>query len=311
MKVVFIINEKAGNGAAMRKWSYLEKSLQIPYQIEFTAYPGHATEIAKLYANSAIVQSEKYLLIAIGGDGTVHEVVQGILENKEVCIGAIGAGSGNDFGRGYETFKTAAEIEAYVKQHSVGQLMDIGTMQRNGDTYYFVNNAGIGIDAYIAKEANESKLKQYFNILRLGKLTYIYFLLKALLNFKTFSAKVVHNGQEKVFEKVWLVVASNQPYFGGGMKVSPYSIPNDHHIELTVVYEISRLKLLFLFSTVFFGKHTRLKAVQQYSAKEFKVEIHNEVKAHTDGEFTGKTKEYESIHFGVINKAWQLARKSS
>lgn len=311
MKVVFIMNEKAGNGAAKRKWRYLEESLTIPYQLEFTAYPGHATEIAKRYANEATEQSEKYLLIAIGGDGTVHEVVQGILEGEEVWIGAIGAGSGNDFGRGYETFKTATEIEAFVKQHRNGILMDIGTMQSNGDTYYYVNNAGIGIDAYIAKVANESKLKQYFNILRLGKLTYIYFLLKALINFKTFSAKVVHNGQEKVFEKVWLVVASNQPYFGGGMKISPCSIPNDQNIELTIVYEISRLKLLFLFSTVFFGKHTRLKAVQQYASERFEVKICDEVIAHTDGEFAGKTKKNESIHFGVIHKGWRLARKSS
>ncbi|MBK3496063.1 diacylglycerol kinase family lipid kinase [Viridibacillus sp. YIM B01967] len=311
MKVVFIINEKAGNGAAKRKWKNLRKSLQIPYKLEYTEYPGHATEIAKRYATIATKFSDKHLLIAIGGDGTVHEVVQGVITTGEVYIGAISAGSGNDFGRGYETFTEASEIVRFTQQHSNAKVMDIGVLQKNDETLYYINNAGIGFDAYISKISNESKLKRYFNFFRLGKLTYVFFLLKALNRFKTFSIKVIHNGEEQVYDNVWLVVASNQPYFGGGMKISPSSNPSDHNIELTIIYNISRLKLLLLFSTVFFGKHTGIKAVQQYSGEAFEVDIHGEVIGHTDGEFAGITEKNQRIHFGVMHHAWHLARKTS
>ena len=73
------------------------------------------------------------------------------------------------------------------------------------------------------------------------------------------------------YEKVWFVTVSNQPFFGGGMKIAPKADPTDGCSDVTIVHHLSRLKLLFVFITVFFGKHTRFKEVVQYKGKKISI----------------------------------------
>lgn len=308
MKLLFIINEKAGDGAAKRKWQKFKTKLSVPYKIEFTEYPCHATEIVKLYGNK-----ERYplLVIAIGGDGTIHEVLQSAIDFPHIIVGAIAAGSGNDFGRGFENFNTVEEIEGFMQQPITETKMDIGILEIEDEKKYFMNSAGFGFDATISKLVNHSNAKKLLNKFGLGKLSYIYFLIKTLFSYNRFTLTLIHNGKEQIFRHVWFVVASNQPYYGGGMKISPKSIPNDGLIELTIVNEVSRLKLLFLFVTVFFGQHTKIKAVKQFTASNFEIIMDDHIIAHTDGEYAGESTKDKPIRFGLKRQAWSLARKSS
>ena len=305
MKVTFIINPLAGNGKAERKWQTFKEGLDFPYEFFLTRAAKDATAIATDVSKD---KEKNHLIIAFGGDGTVHEVIEGLLYSDFSIVGVVGAGSGNDFGRGYVAFKTPVEINEYVRSEKNHQMMDIGIIQNKHQPYYFVNNAGLGFDAFVAFKVNQSPFKKWLNQFGLGKLTYTYFVIYTLLTFKRFNLSISTKSDQLEFENVWFATVSNQPYFGGGMKISPASNPSDGLLELTVVHDLSRLKLLVVFATVFFGKHTNFKEVHQMQAPSFKLSTDTSVYRHTDGEFAGLTEPFIVDEFNVQQGKWRLVK---
>lgn len=305
MKVTFIINPLAGNGKAERKWQTFKEGLDFPYEFFLTRAAKDATEIASDVSKG---NEKNHLIIAFGGDGTVHEVIEGLLDSDFSIVGVVGAGSGNDFGRGYVAFNTPVEINEYVRSENNHENMDIGIIQNEHQLYYFVNNAGLGFDAFVAFKVNQSPFKKWLNHLGLGKLTYTYYVIYTLLTFKRFNLSISTKSDQLEFESVWFATVSNQPYFGGGMKISPTSNPSDGLLELTVVHELSRLKLLVVFATVFFGKHTNFKEVHQIQAPSFKLSTDTSVYRHTDGEFAGLTEPFIEDEFDVQQGKWRLVQ---
>ncbi|WP_394188368.1 diacylglycerol/lipid kinase family protein [Paenisporosarcina quisquiliarum] len=305
MRVTFIINPLAGNGKAERKWQTFKEGLDFPYEFFLTRAAKDATAIATDVSKD---NEKNHLIIAFGGDGTVHEVIEGLLDTDFSIVGVVGAGSGNDFGRGYVAFKTPVEINEYVRSEKNHQMMDIGIIQNKNLPYYFVNNAGLGFDAFVAFKVNQSPFKKWLNQFGLGKLTYTYFVIYTLLTFKRFNLSISTKSDQLEFKNVWFATVSNQPYFGGGMKISPTSNPSDGLLELTVVHDLSRLKLLVVFATVFFGKHTNFKEVHQMQAPLFKLSTDTSVYRHTDGEFAGLTEPFIEDEFNVQQEKWRLVQ---
>lgn len=303
----FVINERAGNGQGAKKWQRVKEQLSVPYKVHITQYEKHAIELVHTLCNEAKLGDEKTVIIVVGGDGSIHEALNGFDWGSSVMLGAVSAGSGNDFNRGYGSFKTAREIERFL-QDGKSTTHDLGLIEAGNQTISFVNNCGIGFDATVAITANESKTKKRFNKLGLGKLSYAFYLVKCLFTFKPFDLIVTTEGGERTFENVWFVTASNQPFFGGGMKISPSSKTNDGQLELTVVHNLSRLKLLFVFSTVFFGKHTGFKEIEQLTASSFKLTMHETYLFHADGEKLLIDTASAPIICKVQPNYWQLAK---
>lgn len=302
--IVFVVNEYAGNGLGKKVWKKWQAAIDFPYTVFFTEREAHATEIAKNCAESM----DDLLIVGVGGDGTIHEIIVGVVGFNNVRVGVISAGSGNDFGRTFSVFHSLEDLQE-VAGSNWHKQMDIGSVQGSDESYQFVNNAGFGFDAKVVYLANYSAWKSRLNQFRLGKLAYILFLIKELFTFKSFSF-TLHNKDEIIrFDDVWFFVVCNQPYFGGGMKISPMSIPNDQLLELTVVNKLSRWKLLFIFGTVFFGKHTKFKEITQFQASDFKVVLHDEVFGHVDGEFSCITNKDTVFTCSVEEKAWNLAKR--
>lgn len=310
MKLAFIVNARAGNGKGRKTWNELVQKLTVEYIVEFTAYSGHAEEIAHQLASKNESESESLFIVAIGGDGTIHEVVNGIYGISNVIVGFVASGSGNDFARAFGAFKDAEEIEMVVKSHECsGSARDIGFVTfGEGSKYVFVNNAGFGFDAFVAMAANRSKLKDILNHLHLGKLSYAIVVIKTLFTFRLFDITVQQEQQCINYKKCWFVTASNQPYFGGGMKISPISQMDDGLLELTIVHNMARWKLLFVFVMVFFGKHTRFREVVQLQGKKFGVTIHQSVVGHADGEYLGVIDVQNTLHLTIEQAAWYLAK---
>ena len=304
MNVLFIVNECAGNGKGKIVWNRLQQQLSIDYQVALTQYEGHGQEIASQWAQQ---DQTKKLIIVVGGDGTVHEVVSGIVHNHLVVVGVVSAGSGNDFARYFPTFKHAEQIESYVKSDMLDGSMDIGKLQLGAiQQEVFVNNAGVGFDAYVTKSINNSRMKYYFNKIGLGKLSYAAAVVRGLFRFPRFDATVQTNNQILHFQKVWFVATSNQPYFGGGMKISPMSRADDGKVELTVVHNISRVKLLFVFATVFFEKHTKFQEISFLQSDYFEITVHaNNVDCHTDGNYIGAIGQDTMMRCTVQANAWK------
>lgn len=304
MKTTIIVNPTAGNGKSLKRWEQFKHKLNFTYDLKMTTRPKHATELARKCAETGECQ----FIIAFGGDGTAHEVIEGILSYSNCIVGVVGAGSGNDFGRGFLSFRHAHEVNQYVQSQRLAIEMDIGLMNAQDKEYYFVNNAGIGFDAYIAYQVNKSPVKKILNKFNIGKLAYTFFLIKTLVTFKHFDLTVDMPNHTKTFEKVWFATVSNQPYFGGGMKISPQSNTTDGEIELTVVHHLSRVKLLLVFVSVFFGKHTSFKEVHQMSATSFTLTTNNTMYRHTDGEYGGKTSPHYADEFSVLPKRWKMTK---
>lgn len=304
MELYFIVNPNARNGMSLKIWKKIErylKSLPISYETLFTQYPGHAVELASKIAQST---ENKNIIVAVGGDGTIHEVIRGIHQYDNIIVGYIPAGSGNDFSRGFSIPKKplfALKQIIHLLEKRNFPKFDVGIFQnkeiKNGT---FINNFGCGFDAVISRKSNQSKLKPILNRFSLGKLIYVYHLIKQIFIYQPTKLTVQIDGKERVFEKVWLVTVSNQPYIGGGMKIAPAAKSNDGSLDVVIVHNISRLKILFLFLTVFWGGHTKMKEVTVLSGKNIQIDSLHSLPLHADGEYAGNGSVSVSIKYQTL-----------
>lgn len=305
-KIYFIVNPNAKNGSCREIWRNIEGNLSefsIPFLAFFTEYPGHATELAESIALNA--NGKPITIAAVGGDGTLHEVVNGIADKSNVSLGFIPGGSGNDFSRGFAIpKKAAAALRLLIENHSMAShLIDLGKIQHNElQETYFMNNMGVGFDAVVAKEANESEMKRLLNRFSLGRLVYVYILIKKLLTFRCLPIRIAVDGKEYKYDAAWFVTVSNQQYYGGGMKIAPEALPDDGLLDVTVVHNLSRWKLLIIFISVFWGKHTFFREVEQFTGKSISIRSENNVLTHADGEVIGMT----PLHIQTCPKALKI-----
>lgn len=300
-QIYFIINPKARNGYSLKIWEKVEAKLladKVPYLAFFTEYPGHAK---KLSAQIAGNNHQEKLVIAVGGDGTMHEVMNGMVKYSNVTLGFIPGGSGNDFSRGFlippQPEEALKVILRLISQEAA--LIDIGKVTMKDLTeHYFINNMGAGFDALISHEVNQSKMKAFLNKLGLGRLVYVYILLKKLFTYQCTTIDLLIDGKKHIFEDTWFVTVSNQPYYGGGMKIAPNAQPDDGKLDITVVNQLSRLKLLLVFTSVFWGKHILFKEVKTFKGVTASIHSSSALFVHADGETIGFT----PLDINVITK---------
>ncbi|MEO4051890.1 diacylglycerol kinase family protein [Solibacillus sp. CAU 1738] len=304
MQLHIILNTRAGRGKSEELWQDWQQQLSVVHILHLTQYEGHAIEIAKKIAQDAQKQQQPTCIVAIGGDGTIHEVINGVIGFDFVTVGAIKAGSGNDFARAYRVFGSPGELELFLLNPG-REPHDCGIVHLQ-QPRAFMNSCGIGFDAFVTVLTNGSKVKKRLNQMGLGKLSYLYYVVRGLITFKPFELVVIHNGEERIIKDVWFATICNQPYFGGGMKISPYSKTDDGELELTVVHKLSRIKLLFIFSTVYFGKHLLFKEVTQMSGEDFQLHYNAELFCHTDGEIVEVAN--HSLSFYVKKHSWYLTK---
>ncbi|MDR7077745.1 YegS/Rv2252/BmrU family lipid kinase [Neobacillus niacini] len=291
-QIYFIINPKARNGYCLNVWKKVESKLiddNIPYLAFFSEYHGHAIKLAAQIAKS---NNEQKVIIAVGGDGTINEVMNGIVKYNNITLGFVPGGSGNDFSRGFHIPTNPEEaIEVILRHMEIdAPLMDIGKVTMKDDSeHYFINNMGAGFDALVSYEVNRSKMKAWLNKLSLGRLVYVYFLLKKLFSYKCSTIDLSIDGSRHILEQTWFVTVSNQPFYGGGMKIAPEAVPDDGLLDITIVHNLSRLKLLLVFISVFWGKHVHFKEVKSFRGKMVTIQSSDSLFVHADGEDIGFT----------------------
>lgn len=282
---IFIVNPVSGNGRGKKVYEKLKK-LKVYRNLNkeeyFTMYKGHAKKIAQNIIDKNLKIKS---IIVIGGDGTLNEVVNGLMDLSEpIPIAFIPAGSGNDFRRGAKLPSNPAHILKNVIDKDNSSPYWYGTSHFEENSLAFLNCIGVGFDAIVANRANRSILKRLFNKIGLGKLVYVYALIFELIFYRPISINVHIDGKVKSFQRCFLLTVSNQPYFGGGMKINPSAQNNCNDFSLLVVDNISKLKVLFLFITVFFGKHTSFKEVNIYRGKNITIEPSKQMLFQMDGE---------------------------
>ncbi len=302
--IYFIINPKAKNGQCSKIWRKVEELLKaekISYLAFFTEYPGHAKKIARQIAVSS---EDPKIVVAVGGDGSLHEVMNGIVKNKNITLGFIPGGSGNDFSRGFAIPARPEEALKVILSliNEEADMIDAGRMTIKDQSEYFINNMGVGFDAVISYEVNQSRMKAMLNKIGLGRLVYVYFLLKKLFTYKPATIELTIDGKRHVFEQTWFVTVSNQPFYGGGMKIAPSAVPDDGILDITVVHQLSKWKLLLVFISVFWGKHIHFNEVKTYTGRLVSIQSAESLFVHGDGEHIGNT----PVKIAIDSKALQV-----
>lgn len=281
---IFIVNPTAGNGGAKKAYDKIKKSRefkQVESRCFFTEYIGHAEQIA---SQLDTISGETRCVIVIGGDGTLHEVMNG-LQKLAYPVSFIPVGSGNDFARGCRITGSPTEIFRCVITEQNKIPYWLGDYQGDEESKRkLVNSIGFGFDAKIAKTVNDSIYKKVLNKLYLGKISYVIALVQVLFHFKPMSIDIIADDKWRTLKSCWMVTIANHPYYGGGMKIIPKATIQAEVFPVLIIHSISKLKVLGLFLTVFTGRHVNFKEVEQFEAERLEISSDDYIPYQVDGQ---------------------------
>jgi len=295
-----IVNPVAGAYSTRRKWPRISKLLRrvgLSFDYQYTEGVGHAIELARAAA------SDGYrFLVAVGGDGTVNEVANGILLSNgsgRTSIGVVSTGTGSDFVRSVGIPRDYARACPYLIS-SRRLLIDVGVVeyQKDGQTLrrFFVNAAGVGFDAAVVETTE--RLPKYFG----GTLPYVVGLLRSLVGYKN-KPVVLEVGNRVDERRILSVVVANGCYFGGGMLVAPQAEVDDGLLDVLTVGDMGKFELLRAFPTIYQGTHITHPKVRMEKATHITIESSERLLVHADGELLGEG----PVSFWLIPSALSVA----
>ena len=304
-KWFIVVNPKAGSNKCKEDWPEIKSLLEtngFDFQFAITQYQRHAIELVQ-----DALESGYRNFISVGGDGTLNEVINGIFINHqqllpEIVLGVITVGTGNDWGR---THKMPADYDKMITVLKSQNIFnhDIGKAKYRFDNddknRYFINIAGMGFDAMVAKKVNVLKEKGFR-----GLLVYMYSLLSSLIGFKSAQLIIYSEGKMIYSNSTFLASIGICKYNGGGMMLLPDAIPDDGLFDVTIIRKVSRLKVLANIKNVFDGSFVKIKEVKRFRGKSFTIisEPPHALNLETDGESLGNS----PLDFEVLPKALKI-----
>ena len=282
-KYKLIANPAAGRGkanAAVLQVVELFKAKGATFDLELTTAPQQAAEIAR----KALKEFD--VIVAVGGDGTVNEIVPGMLFSGKP-LGIIPSGSGNDF---IKSLGIPNSIEAAVAIVLKGGERVIDAGKINGR--YFANGVGIGFDAAVNRASYE------INHSKRGLLLYVCALVRTLGRFDPVPVKITING-ETIEQDIFLLTIGNGTTCGGGFRLTPHAKVDDHLLDVTIVKPLGIPTLIWHLPKVFLGT---IDKVTNYArlmrTAKLSVTSAHPLPVHVDGEIfpgDGKTLEIEIV----------------
>jgi diacylglycerol kinase (ATP) len=299
-KIKLIVNPNADLGRAWRWASDLRPMVSELGGADWagTVYPTHAIELARQAAEEGYE-----LVIAAGGDGTVHEVVNGLMQvprEKRPRLGIVPLGSGNDFSSALGVDPRSSHA---IRQILEGQprSIDVGVIQDGrGRKEYWSNAIGIGFDATVVIRSRQVPLVRGFFIYLVAVLQTI------ILNHDAPRLKVVTD-QESWDEEMLLLVLCNGGREGGGFYICPAARPDDGVFHYTAVGKVTRPKMLSLLPRFMNGTHTELKEVRIGQFKKLELCSDKPLTIHTDGEiFAGFGVDVRKLSVEIIPDALEV-----
>ena len=280
MKPLLVVNPRSGGGSTGRTFGAMRGSIERalgPVEVAMTQKPGHGIDLAR--QGAALGHP---LVIAVGGDGTIHEVVNGLLQAKGsgdgtkaegTQLGIIGQGTGGDFSK---TLGIEHRLDRYVDAIASGKQrsLDAGKFTGGGKIgHYFVNilSAGMGglVDRYI------TDAPRVFG----GKAAYFGASLKALLNARLGNVRctVTNDGtSEEHVIRSFMIAICNGKYFGGGMKVAPMAEIDDGIFEIVALGATSKLGFAMTSSRIYSGDHIGQAGTVHLRGQKVKLDLVNE-----------------------------------
>ena len=300
-KIFFIVNPVSSGKKTLKEWPVYEKQLKekgFKFDWIFTEYPEHATIITR-----EVVKSGYNLIVSVGGDGTMNEIVNGFFENgniinAEVKLAVFARGTGCDFIRSFG-IKRGFENFVKVLEKNEVQKLDVGKvnfLHTSGQivTKYFLNISDVGLGGETTRRVNKTKkhLKGFLAFLIGAMLT--------ILRYRNKTIKLEIDGEVVKNEKINSVIVANAKYFGGGMYISPNSEVNDGLLDIIVIGDFKTFELIRDFHLIYNGKHLTHQKICHYEAKKVKITSEPVALLEFDGEQQGTTPaEFEIIQQAV------------
>jgi diacylglycerol kinase (ATP) len=280
-----IINPTSGNGSSKRKWPRIKALLNaedFDFDYAFTEHEKHSV----LLVQSAVKQGFKNI-ISVGGDGTLHNIINGIqrqnsVNSSDIQIGVVPIGTGNDWIKTYNIPINNEKAISIIKRGVLRQ-QDLGKIEfidQKQEPIYFNNLAGVGFDGFVV-----SKVGKYKN---LGAIAYLIGAIAGLFSFKNFSSTITLNETE-IKTKSLMVLAGLCKYSGGGMQLTKDPNPNDGLFDVSIAKDLSKFDILKNLSNLFNGKIVDHSKVENYKVSELSIIIASKVKPfiQADGELIG------------------------
>lgn len=303
-----IVNPVAGSGKGLTDWPVISKQLRdhhIVPEYAFTERRYHAVELAVDAINRGFRN-----VIVVGGDGTIHEVVnaifiQKVVPTQQVLLSVIAVGTGNDWIRMFGIpSKYSEAIRAIVRGYSF--LQDVGkvTFYESSvpQTRYLANVAGVGFDAFVNRKYNHLKAKG-----KSSKWLYLWSSLKALLGYNATQVRISVDGDPIIDDWVFSATVGIGKYNGGGMLQTPDAIADDGLLDLTVIRRMSPLKVLCNFNVLFNGRIYRLSTTSLNRGRKIRIDSSPEIAVEMDGEALGCS----PFEFEVVDRAIRVVVSES
>lgn len=303
-KVKLILNPMADMGRAWKAANDLRPIAQ-EFKGELTwsgtVYPTHATEIAKQAAE------EGYdMVVAMGGDGTVHEVINGLMQvpaEKRPILGVVPIGSGNDFAWSMGVTQKSARALAHMLKAENIQSIDIGSMtDEHGRKEYFDNTLGIGFDAVVTIRSHKLPIVK-------GFLMYLAAVIQTIVLNHNPAKMSIETDAEQIETSALMVTLCNGAREGGGFMLSPESKNDDGKLEYLIVEKVSRAMMFRLVPEFMKGTHLRFKQTRLGEFKKLTLASDLPLYIHADGEiFTSFGSNLRKISVEVLPQALRVVK---
>lgn len=281
-----IINPTSGNGAGKRQWPRIKTLLDVhkfSFEFVFTEYKNHS----ELLIENAVNQGFKHV-ICIGGDGTIHNIVNGIMKrpkslSSQISLGVIPLGTGNDWIKSHSIPNDIEKAILVIKNQNLKQ-QDIGRIDfisENKPSIYFNNLAGVGFDGDVVSRVEKIK--------SVGAIAYILGAILGLFSAKKFKANVHYNSNETSVDTLMVLVGLCQ-FSGGGMQLTKAPQINDGLFDISIANNFSRIDILKNIFKLFNGKIINNKKVITAKTSSIHIEIISTALPfiQADGELVGK-----------------------
>ncbi len=295
-QIKMIFNPHADRGRSWDRASYLQSALERQGGGSWAAseYPGHAVELAE---QAAAVGFK--IVTAVGGDGTVHEVVNGLMKQpkeRRPILAVVPVGSGNDFS-GNVGIPVAAEEAIERVFHGQKKQIDIGRITDNtGKIEFWDNTLGIGFDATATIYSYQITRLQGFTM-------YLWAVIQTILRNHDAPRMRITTDEEEIDQETLMFVACNGPREGGGFYVAPEAVPDDGIFHYAMIKKVSRLMMFRLIPEVMNGTHGRFKQVRMGKFRELELSSEHPLTIHLDGEiFAGFNSSVTEIKIDMLEK---------
>lgn len=302
-----IVNPVAGKGNGLKDWPQISALLHqagVAVDTLFTLHKFHATELVV----SAVERGYRRIIV-VGGDGTIHETINGLfiqqrVPTSEVTLSVIAVGTGNDWIRMFGIPRNYTQaIRSISEGHTF--LQDVARVtyfeSRVPQVRYLANVGGVAYDAAVCRDFNRLKERGYR-----GTWLYVRSALKNAVSYRCRRTRITIDGRVVFDGKLFTATIGIGKYTGGGLSQTPYAIPDDGLFDLTIIPKMNRVKLFSRFGALYNDNIYNISGVELFRGAGMRISADPSTRLELDGEILG----YSDIEAVIIPRSVRVVVSS-